>query len=55
MKFSDHKFCKSGDIIILICHMTNVTSYVFKAGLEPLMTITILPCLVAIGLLQMEL
>ena len=54
----DHRYCNSGDKIFFICHMTS-PKHMFKQlcefmGRSPPWWFTTLPCLVAIGLIEVE-
>ena len=54
----DHSYCNSGDKIFFICHMTS-PKHMFKQlcefmGRSPPWWFTTLPCLVAIGLIEVE-
>ena len=57
-KSCDHGHYDSGDIVFLICHVTS-REHMFKGlcefvGGSPLWCVTTLSCLVAIGLVQLE-
>ena len=57
-KFCDYYHCDSGDVMFLICHVTS-RKHMFKElcgfmGGSSSRSVTILPCLVAIGQVQVE-
>ena len=57
-KFGGHQQCGSGDIMILVCHVISY-GHVIKGlcdliGRSPIGKITVLPSLVAIGIVVVE-
>ena len=57
-KFCDHKYYDNEDLMFLICHVTS-SEHMFKVlyeftGGSPLPWVTTWPCLVAIGIVQVE-
>ena len=56
--FGKHRHCYTGDLTILICHVTS-SNHIFKGSCKfmdgsPLYYVATLPCLVSIGVVQIE-